>query len=112
MSFRYLSDDHFWFTLFHEVGHLVIHRDKAMFLEGNFVENDTAEEEANAFAADTLVPPKERDKLQGMKANRKNLIGKAFELGISPGILVGQMQHKRIIAPSSMNFLKRRFRWS
>jgi hypothetical protein len=25
MSFRYLTDDHFWFTLFHEIGHLILH---------------------------------------------------------------------------------------
>jgi len=34
LSFRYLSDDHFWFTLFHEIGHLVLHRETQMFLAG------------------------------------------------------------------------------
>jgi hypothetical protein len=25
LSFRYLSDDHFWFTFFHEIAHLLLH---------------------------------------------------------------------------------------
>ena len=35
LSFRYLSDDHFWFTFFHEAGHLVLHGDRCIFLEGD-----------------------------------------------------------------------------
>ena len=31
LSFRYLSDDHFWFTFFHEAGHLFLHGQKALF---------------------------------------------------------------------------------
>ncbi|WP_370160948.1 ImmA/IrrE family metallo-endopeptidase [Limimaricola soesokkakensis] len=111
MSFRYLSDDHFWFTLFHEVGHLLLHRDNDMFLEGTFVEKNEIEEEANHFSAATLIPDSARDEIRNMVATRNNIIRMAFNIGVSPGILVGQMQHMGIIAPSSMNFLKRRFRW-
>src|SRR4029077_16981261 len=34
LSFRYLSDDHFWFAFFHEAGHLLLHSDNSIFLEG------------------------------------------------------------------------------
>jgi len=34
LSFRYLSDDHFWFTFFHEAAHLLLHDRAAVFLEG------------------------------------------------------------------------------
>ena len=44
LSFRYLSDDHFWFTFFHEAGHLLLHGKKALFLEGaNMVSTDQEE---------------------------------------------------------------------
>ena len=33
LSFRYMSDDQFWFTFFHESGHLLLHSSKALFLE-------------------------------------------------------------------------------
>ncbi len=111
LSFRYLTDDHFWFTLFHEIGHLILHRGDAVFLEGAFVENDPIEEEANAFAAQALISEEHREGLKEMSVSSKTLIRKAFELGISPGILVGQMQHMGLIPVANMNFLKRRFRW-
>ena len=34
LSFRFLSDDHFWFTFFHEIGHLVLHGKDSIFIEG------------------------------------------------------------------------------
>ena len=57
LSCRYLSDDHFWFTFFHEAGHLILHSDRALVLEGDGFVNDADEEEANQFAADILIPP-------------------------------------------------------
>ena len=33
LSFRYLSDDQFWFTFFHEAGHLLLHGKDLLFLE-------------------------------------------------------------------------------
>jgi HTH-type transcriptional regulator/antitoxin HigA len=35
LSFRFLRDDHFWFSFFHEAGHLLLHGDKGFFLEGD-----------------------------------------------------------------------------
>lgn len=112
LSFRYLSDDHFWFTLLHEIGHLVLHRETKMFLEGNFVDSDEYENEANNFASDVLVPMEHRPLFGQVKISAKPLISLAYKLGISPGILVGQMQHAEHIDPSKMNFLKRRYKWN
>lgn len=111
MSFRYLSDDHFWFTFFHEIGHLVLHRDSVMFLEGDFVERTEMEEEANAFSADILIPEKFRDRLSSIPKGRRDIMRSAFQIGVSPGILVGQMQHMGLLPHASMNFLKRRYTW-
>lgn len=112
LSFRHLSDDHFWFTLFHEVGHLVLHRETNMFLEGNFVDKDDFEDEANEFASNTLISEEHRSLFRSVKISSKPLIALAYRLGISPGILVGQMQHAGYIDPSKMNFLKRRYKWN
>ena len=51
LSFRYLSDDHFWFSLFHEAGHLLHHGNKSLFLEGVDKSTTLEEMEANNFAA-------------------------------------------------------------
>lgn len=112
LSFRHLTDDHFWFTLFHEIGHLVLHRESKMFLEGNFIDTDRFEDEANDFASTTLVSEEHRPLFRTARISAKPLIALAYQLGISPGILVGQMQHAGYIHPSKMNFLKRRYKWN
>src|SRR6202041_81041 len=54
LSFRYLSDDQFWFTFFHEAGHLLLHGDRGFFVEGINTPTTREEQEANEFAARTL----------------------------------------------------------
>ncbi len=55
-SMRHKSNDHFWFTFFHEAGHILLHSKKDVFIdEGK--PTDTAEEtEANEWAKTFLVP--------------------------------------------------------
>ena len=55
LSFRYLSDDHFWLSFFHEAGHLLLHK-KTLFLEGTEKASTKEECEANDFAATILIP--------------------------------------------------------
>ena len=56
LSFRYLSDDHFWFTFFHEAAHLLLHGEKSTFVEDEATDQTEKEKQANAFAAGMLVP--------------------------------------------------------
>src|SRR5207249_2328219 len=56
LSFRYLSDDHFWFTFFHEAGHLLLHNRDALVLEGVDMTSIEKENEADDFAARLLIP--------------------------------------------------------
>ncbi len=51
--------DIFWFSLFHEIGHLLLHGKQMVFLESEDIENKSskAEQEADQFAANTLIPP-------------------------------------------------------
>ena len=56
MSARYKSDDHLWFSLFHEAAHLLLHSKRNVFVDGAYGGGDGIEEEANAWAADFLRP--------------------------------------------------------
>lgn len=112
LSFRHLSDDHFWFTFFHEVAHLTLHHETHLFLEGTSAEKDHFEDEANQFASDTLIPKRYWELIQSSNISTKQIIKLAYKIGISAGILVGQMQHENLIDPSRMNFLKRRYKWN
>lgn len=117
LSARHMSDDHLWFTLFHEIGHLLLHPDEDVFVdELDQSSNDglsVFEEEANAFAADSLVP----FGLEELSATRtqgpamRDVVRFAAGHGVAPGIVVGQLQYRGKLRPNQLNRLKRRYRW-
>lgn len=111
LSFRYLSDDHFWFTFFHEAGHLILHNKKALFLEG--IKASSAEEqEANEFSAKTLVPSEFQSQLERLNVERHAIRNFAKSVGVSPGIILGQLQYRGKARPNQLSTLKARFRWA
>lgn len=112
LSFRYLSDDQFWFTLFHEVAHLLLHYDKMPILENTGLVESEIEQEANEFAAQVIVPICHREELLSLGRTKFSIINFAKKIGIAPGLIVGQLQHEKVIPFSRMQHLKRRFRWS
>jgi hypothetical protein len=112
LSFRYLSEDHFWFTVFHEIGHLLLHGRSNTFVDDDALSTDDREVAANRFAASTLVPPSRFQEMQNLRPTRDAVVRFAVSLGISPGIVVGQMQHDGLIGPDQLNYLKRRYTWN
>lgn len=115
LSARYLTDDHLWFTFFHEAGHVLNHR-----LEQGFIDTfetgevNRFEEEANEFASECLLGPYGADlrRSTGGQWSHREVIRRAQELGISPGVLVGQLQHSGALPMTYLNGLKRRYRWN
>jgi len=111
ISLRYKSNDHLWFTFFHEVGHIVKHGRKDVFIEGGGI-CDAKEQEANEFACNMLIP---KDKIEKfLKSGRPTLdtIQQfASELGLAPGIVVGRLQHDHILPQHTGNKLKVFYCW-
>jgi plasmid maintenance system antidote protein VapI len=112
LSFRYRSDDHFWFTVFHEIGHLLLHPACPLFVEGQDYEVTEEESEANQFAAAMLVPGEFEADLKALGRDFRTYARLAKRIGISPGILVGQMQNRGLLKQDQMNFLKERYDWT
>jgi HTH-type transcriptional regulator / antitoxin HigA len=111
LSFRYLRDDHFWFSFFHECGHLILHEKGQMFIEGEPHEQVAHEEEANQFAARTLIPDPWYRSLEKLPTTEKEVVRFAVRVGVSPGIVVGQLQHRGRISHGFLDYLKRKFDW-
>lgn len=112
LSFRYRSDDHFWFTFFHEAGHLLLHGESGSFIEDEGVGSSRFEEEANRFAEDVLIPSNVRPAFGLLRNNTRDAIRFALRAGISPGIVVGQLQKQGRVPQNQLNRLKRRYQWS
>jgi plasmid maintenance system antidote protein VapI/Zn-dependent peptidase ImmA (M78 family) len=111
LSFRYLSDDQFWFTFFHEAGHLLLHSHTALFLEDGSDVSLKEEHEANLYAQNILVPPESRAELAEVPPTKRDIMRFAVKIGVSRGIVLGQLQHMKKVQPSQLNWLKHRFKW-
>jgi HTH-type transcriptional regulator/antitoxin HigA len=111
LSFRYLSDDHFWFTFFHEIGHLLLHQNDLTFIDGEDSVQSEMEKEANEFSERALIPTMYREDLLDLKPTKESVIRFAYSVGVSAGIIVGQLQYHKALRPERLNFLKRRFDW-
>jgi len=111
LSFRYLTDDHFWFTFFHEASHLLLHGERGFFLEGDDIILTDKENEANEFAASALIPSEYQTALMGLRVDARKVIRFALHVGVSPGIIVGQLQHLGNIGHNQLNSLKRHYEW-
>ena len=121
LTLRYKTDDQLWFTLFHELGHILLHRAKRSFVVDNAVEDLTDrivdpemqgyESEANRFAADTLIPPGELEEfLRKREFTNQTIPAFAERVGVGPGIVVGRLQHDNFLNPHQGNVFKQKLK--
>lgn len=96
LSFRYRRDDSFFFTLFHEAAHVLLHPKRATYLE---LEDGPLEaereEQANQFARELLIPPEAYARFLTSHTIQYLSHGhiEAFSerIGVAPGIVVGRL---------------------
>lgn len=92
--------DNFWFTLMHEVAHVILHYRTGLasgfFDDVEHVEVDEFEQEANKFASDLLVPEElwSRSPARIAKVS-KPIENLAKQLGIAPAIVYGRIRFER-----------------
>lgn len=97
--------DKFWFSLFHELGHIVLGHIKQS--EGTTEED---EKEADKWASNMLIPSDSFERFKEKRDFSKNsVIAFAKEQEIAPGIVVGRMQAEGVIDYSRMNDLKEKY---
>ncbi len=122
LTLRYKTDDQFWFTLFHELGHIMLHRNKRLFVVDNAErdlldrvvdpEMQTYESEASRFASDTLIPPTKLGEFIRRGAFSSDSVHSFAEhVGVGPGIVVGRLQFEGILARYQGNSLKQKLNW-
>lgn len=118
LSLRYKTDDHLWFSFFHEAGHILIHGkrdfiDEGLTEEPSEQERQVWEDEANEFATQTLIIKSAYDYfVQCRSFTDASISNFAKSQGISPGIVVGRLQHDEHILFNRSNHLKRKFIWA
>jgi HTH-type transcriptional regulator/antitoxin HigA len=112
LSLRHRRNDIFWFTFFHELCHVLRHGKKETFVDtkGSGIA-EALEDEANAFASRTLIPDQFARELRELSTSAE-VVAFSKALGIAPGIVVGRMQHEKMIPHSQWTRLIVRYRFS
>lgn len=113
LSLRYKRDDQFWFSFFHEAGHILNHGKRDIFVHLEDAGHDGKEEDADHFAAETLIPNNKYGRFvrQHEWISRESVCQFADEIGIAPGIVVGRLQYDQHIPHSHLNDLKVKYEW-
>jgi len=90
LCLRGKGEDKFWFSFFHEAGH-VLNDSKKDLLINDGSRDDPREERANNFASDILIPSKYNNAIREFRS-KTEIMNLAEKLGISPGIIAGRYQ--------------------
>ncbi|MCQ2372914.1 MAG: HigA family addiction module antitoxin [Phascolarctobacterium sp.] len=112
MNNRNTYADVFWFSLFHEIKHVFQKKHSMVFLSADkcfdLIElNQMLEYDADAFASNCLIPPKEyKEFLKNQNITRSSIKEFAQRIGIHPGIVVGRLQHDGNLGPDCYHDLR------
>ena len=110
---RQKRNDVFWFSFFHEIGHILLHGKKDVFLEDLEYKDQQKEkeQEADRFASDILLDKKKEQaiisEIWGRSIQADTIIQLAEKYQTHPAIIVGRLQHLQLLPQNStLNSLK------
>lgn len=93
LTTRGADDGKFWFTLFHEFGHVLNHAHNELFIQNDNGDGGSIlEAEADDFASNTLVPKSKVHHLYALRSSR-DVQNFAASIGVCPGIVLGRLHH-------------------
>ncbi len=100
LSDRYKRNDIFWFTFFHEIGHILLHGKKDIFLrdvEYNGIDL-IKEQEADNFASEWLLSKEQEEEIL-LKFNITDEVIEEYaeKFHTHPAMIVGRLQHRELI---------------
>lgn len=111
LSVRGKFEDILWFSLFHEIGHIVRgHSRRAILIAWEGANGgDDLEQDANQFAANTLIAPLDHQRfVQRRDLSQAGVTAFAASIGVCPGIVVGRLQHDGVLPRTHLNGLRRK----
>ena len=112
LSGRYKTNDHLWFTLFHEAAHVLLH-DKTQILIDTLGDQIAGiDAEADRWASDFLIPRSDWDDFTRAGYFTEWPVRQfAYAQAIAPAIVVSRLQRERLIPWSRLNHLKAKMQW-
>ncbi len=115
LSILYSWSDIFWFNLYHEIGHLILHGKKDKFIEFDDKELSLVqgkEKEADGFAGEELIPSKSYSEFIQNQLTKQSIIDFAKKLGIHQSIVAGRLCHEGRVTWKSVSSLRPRLKFA
>jgi len=116
LSIRGGYADIMWFTLYHELAHVILHskRDGFIDMDDKVKENqDDIELSADGFSSEMLISSEAyKNFLHRNLITKNNVMKFAEALDVHPGIVVGRLQHDQVISFSKYSELRPRYVWN
>jgi len=100
LTARYGQNDRFWFTFFHEAGHILLHGKKHISIEcaQSDGKKDEKEIEADDFAVKwTFSKEEEQEVLQFGSFKEQVILDFAQKFGTHPAMIIGRFHHNKIL---------------
>ncbi len=91
LNIRGKTEDIFWFSFFHEAGHVLNDKKKNVYINDG-PNDEPLERQADEFAAEVLIPRIWNKEISKMRT-KADIVKLAERLGISTGIIVGRFQY-------------------
>jgi len=109
LSNRGKYGDMFWFSLFHEIGHVLLHGNAGVFI-ADHMDRDAKESAADRFARDQLLPPSAFGIFAAVGEFTDRSVRRfARETGVHPGVVVGRLHHQKLVPLFRLNGLRIRY---
>ncbi|MEY3895464.1 MAG: hypothetical protein RLZZ214_983, partial [Verrucomicrobiota bacterium] len=98
LTLRHNRLDNFWFTLFHEIGHVLFHlspeNPAILDVDIDRRKTDAVETEADRFALDTLIPPDAWDEQVRHLQLAAEIRAAAKRLCVHPAVIAGRLRRE------------------
>ena len=105
LTVRGRDADRFWFSLFHEIGHILLGH--IGYPDGP---SDTGEKDADAFAAEILIPRNEYIAYkEKQRISKESIESFAQAINVDAGIVVGRLQNDGLIGYHQYGTLKKQY---
>ncbi|PSR51884.1 addiction module antidote protein, HigA family [Adhaeribacter arboris] len=100
LSNRYKRNDIFWFTFFHEAGHILLHGKKDVFIEGLEYTDEglEKEKEADEFSKKwTLTPKQEQEIMAEFPLTVEKIKAFARKYTTLPALIIGRLANQGLL---------------
>jgi HTH-type transcriptional regulator / antitoxin HigA len=116
MSIRGKWADVFWFSLLHELAHVILHGKRDVFIEDKNIRDERTQErekQADEFAANILIPPyRYREFINARDFSSVAVRVFAVSIDVATGVVVGRLQHEKHLNYTQLTNLRAKYEWS